>query len=141
VFVRNADQDPEEIIWQARKIGYGTLAGELAGGVAAWIRSGQPVASVDVLDPTHVDPAQVIDVRQDNEYADGHLPAARHIELGALPGTDLPAGPLVTMCAHGDRATTAASVLERAGHSDVALMRAGAEEWAEATGAALERLA
>ena len=45
VFVRDADQDPEEIVWQARKIGYDRLAGELAGGMAAWAAAGQPVAT------------------------------------------------------------------------------------------------
>jgi hydroxyacylglutathione hydrolase len=73
-----------------------------------------------------------------NEYARGHLPASRNIELGALPGADLPGGPLVTMCGHGERATTAASLLERDGHHGVAVLTAGAEEWAKATGTSLE---
>jgi len=42
------------------------------------------------------------------------------------------------MCGHGERATSAASVLERAGHSDVAVLTAGAEEWAKTTGTNLE---
>lgn len=134
VFVRGAEQDPEEIVWQARKIGYDHLLGELAGGVAAWAAAGQPVAGVPLLDPDQVDPARVIDVRQVSEYAGGHLPAARNIELGALAGAAVPAGPVVTMCGHGERATTAASVLERAGHPDVAVLTAGAEAWAKATG-------
>ncbi|MGY1594129.1 rhodanese-like domain-containing protein [Geodermatophilus sp. SYSU D00708] len=138
VFVRRAEQDPDEVVWQARKVGYDVLAGELAGGVAAWAAAGQPVATVPLLQPGQVDPARVLDVRQDREYAGGHLPSARHVELGALPAADLPAGPVVTMCGHGERAMTAASVLERAGHRDVAVLLAGAEEWATATGAALE---
>jgi glyoxylase-like metal-dependent hydrolase (beta-lactamase superfamily II)/rhodanese-related sulfurtransferase len=138
VFIRGADQDPEEIVWQARKIGYDHLLGELSGGVVAWVAAGQPVAAVPVLDPDEVDPARVIDVRQVGEYTAGHLPAARNVELGGLPGTGLPAGPVVTMCGHGERATTAASVLERAGHPDVAVFAAGAEDWAKATGHTLE---
>ena len=138
VFVRNPDQDPEEIVWQARKIGYDHLVGELAGGVASWVAAGQPVATVALLDAGDVDPARVVDVRQASEYADGHLPAARNVELGALPGVNLPPGPVVTMCGHGERATTAASVLERAGRSDVAVLTAGAEEWAKTTGTGLE---
>jgi glyoxylase-like metal-dependent hydrolase (beta-lactamase superfamily II)/rhodanese-related sulfurtransferase len=138
MFVRNDDQDPEEIVWQARKIGYDNLVGELAGGVASWAAAGQPVATVALLDAAQVDPARVVDVRQMSEYAGGHLPAARNVELGALPGVDLPAGPVVTMCGHGERATTAASVLERAGHSHVAVLTAGAEEWAQTTGTGLE---
>jgi hydroxyacylglutathione hydrolase len=138
LFVRNEDQDPEEIVWQALKVGYEHLVGELAGGVAAWAAAGQPVTAVPLLDAEQVDPARVIDVRQVSEYAGGHLPAARNIELGALPGADLPVGPVVTMCGHGERAATAASVLERAGHRDVAVLTAGADEWAKATGTTLE---
>jgi len=137
-FVRSDDQDPEEIVWQARKIGYDHLVGELAGGMAAWAAAGQPVATVPLLDAADVDPARVVDVRQVSEYAGGHLPAVRNVELGSLPGLHLPAGPVVTMCGHGERATTAASVLERAGHSGVAVLARGADEWAKATGTALE---
>jgi glyoxylase-like metal-dependent hydrolase (beta-lactamase superfamily II)/rhodanese-related sulfurtransferase len=134
VFVRDADQDPEEIVWQARKIGYDRLAGELAGGMAAWAAAGQPVATVPLVEPDQVDPARVLDVRQESEYDGGHLPGARHVELGALPVADLPDGPVVTMCGHGERATTAASVLERAGHRDLAVVVGGPEDWARGSG-------
>lgn len=138
VFVRGAEQDPEEIVWQARKIGYDHLLGELAGGVAAWTAAGQPLATVPLLDSAEVDPARVIDVRQVHEYAAGHLPAARNIELGALAEAGLPPGPVVTMCGHSERATTGASVLERAGRRDVAVLSVGPDEWAKATGNTVE---
>jgi glyoxylase-like metal-dependent hydrolase (beta-lactamase superfamily II)/rhodanese-related sulfurtransferase len=137
VVVRNPDQDPEEIVWQARKVGYDGIAGELAGGLGAWRAAGQPVATVALLGPEQVDPARVVDVRQANEYAAGHLPAARNVELGALAGAALPAGPVVTMCGHGERAATAASVLERLGRTDVAILGGGPDEWAQATGGAV----
>jgi hydroxyacylglutathione hydrolase len=138
VFVRDADQDPDEIVWQARKVGYDVLAGELDGGVAAWAAAGRPVATIRLLAAGHVDPVHVVDVRQEREYSGGHLPGARHVELGALPEAALPPGPVVTMCGHGERATTAASVLERTGHRDVAVLPGSPEEWARATGDALE---
>lgn len=137
VFVRDPDQDPDEIAWQARKVGYDVLAGELAGGMAAWASAGEPPATIPLLETDQVDPARVIDVRQRREYAGGHLPAARNVELGALPTTPLPAGPVVTMCGHGERAATAASVLERAGHRDLAVLVGGPDDWARSSGAAL----
>ena len=137
VFVRDVDQDPEEIVWQARKVGYDRLAGELAGGMAAWAAAGEPVATVPLVEADQVDPARVLDVRQENEYRGGHLPGARHVELGALPATDLPAGPVVTMCGHGERATTAASVLERAGHREVAVLVGGPDDWVRRSGQTL----
>src|SRR5215831_626827 len=134
--VAGPGQDLEEVAWQALKIGYENLAGTLAGGMPTWRAGGLPVAVTPVLAPRQADPATVIDVRQASEYADGHLPGAHNIELGALTGqaATVRGRLVVTMCAHGDRAMTAASVLERAGHMAVAVMTGGPPDWAEATG-------
>ena len=141
VIVADPGQDLGEVIWQALKVGYQNLAGTLDGGVPAWDAAGQPVAATELLAPGQVDPATVIDVRQASEYAGGHLPGARNIELGAI--TSQAAGvegrPVVTMCGHGERAATAASLLERAGHTAVAVLPGGPPEWADATGLALDR--
>jgi rhodanese-related sulfurtransferase len=77
----------------------------------------------------------VLDVRQAAEYAAGHLPGAVHIELGDLPARirDAPSGAVV-MCGHGERAMTAASLLQRAGHDGLAVLAGGAPDWAAATG-------
>ena len=143
VIVADPGQDLGEVSWQALKIGYGNLAGTLAGGMPAWEAAGRPVAATALLTPGQVDPAAVIDVRQAGEYAGGHLPGARNIELGTLAGqaARVGAGPVVTMCGHGERAATAASVLERAGHTAVAVLPGGPPDWAEATGLALESTA
>ena len=140
VIVAGPGQDLAEAAWQALKIGYENLAGTLAGGMPAWEAAGQPAAATPLLAPGQVDPADVIDVRQAGEYAAGHLPLAAGIELGALAGaaTGLGGRPVVTMCGHGERAATAASVLERAGHPAVAVLEGGPADWAEATGRALE---
>jgi rhodanese-related sulfurtransferase len=42
------------------------------------------------------------------------------------------------MCGHGERAASAASVLERAGRNDVSVLAAGPSDWAEATAGTLE---
>ena len=49
--------------------------------------------------------------------------------------------PVVTMCGHGERAATAASLLERAGHTAVAVLPGGPPDWARATGRRLEATA
>ena len=49
----------------------------------------------------------------------------------------VPTVPTVVMCGHGERAATAASLLERAGHQDVAVLLGGPDDWATATGHAL----
>jgi hydroxyacylglutathione hydrolase len=140
VIVAGPGQDLAEAAWQALKIGYENLAGTLAGGMAAWAAAGQPAAAIPLLAPGQVDPADVIDVRQASEYAAGHLPGAVSIELGSLAAAaaGLAGRPAVTMCGHGERAATAASVLERAGHTAVAVLPGGPAGWADATGQRLE---
>ena len=140
VIVRNADQDLGEVVWQARKIGYDDLAGELDSGIDAWIAAGQPVRAIPLTTPDALeDPADVLDIRQDNEYAAGHLPGAGHIELGALAARidSLPRRPIVVMCGHSERAMSAGSLLVRAGRHDVSVLDGGPQDWADATGRAL----
>jgi len=140
IIVAGPGQDLGEVIWQALKIGYGNLAGTLAGGMPAWQAAGHPVTATPLLTPGQVDPAAVIDVRQAGEYASGHLPGARNIELGALTSqaASVAGRPVVTMCGHGERAATAASVLEQAGHHSVAVLAGGPPDWSDATGRMLE---
>ncbi|HEX6339367.1 MAG TPA: MBL fold metallo-hydrolase [Jiangellaceae bacterium] len=139
VFVRNTDQDPAEIAWQALKIGYDRIAGELAGGLSSWTESGGAVSRLPVVGVDAVGDRAVLDVRQTAEFAAGHLPGARHVELGAL-GTGaaaLPPEPVIVMCGHGERAMTAASLLARTGTRELAVLVGGAEDWSDATGRSL----
>jgi glyoxylase-like metal-dependent hydrolase (beta-lactamase superfamily II)/rhodanese-related sulfurtransferase len=141
VVVRNPGQDPDDILWPALAVGYSGIVGELAGGMAAWTASGGQLASARVVGPSEVDTPVVADVRQHSEHAAGHLPGAYLIELGELSrrAASLPQGAITVMCAHGERAATAASLLEREGHRDLAiLVGASPQDWAEATGRALD---
>jgi rhodanese-related sulfurtransferase len=80
----------------------------------------------------------VLDVRQDTEWAAGHLSGAAHRELGSLTtpaaAAGLPEGPLAVMCGHGERAMTAASLLAAAGTGGVSVLLGGPADWAKATG-------
>lgn len=140
VIVRNADQDSAEIVWQARKVGYDHIAGELDGCLSSWADAGEPTTSIALLTPDELGGGRVLDIRQYNEFASGHLPGADHVELGQLTtrAGDLPSGPTVVMCGHGERAMGAASLLERAGHRDVSILDGGPDSWVEATGKSLE---
>lgn len=143
--VRDADQDPDEILWQARKIGYDRhLLGQLEGGMTAWAQAGQPSGAIPVVTAHQLsNEARVLDVRQDAEFTAGHIPGATHVELGDLadnPRTT-PDVPTVVMCGHGERAMGAASLLARAGHHDLAVLAGGPEDWAGATGRPLEESA
>ena len=133
VIVRDPDQDPDEIIWQALKVGYEQLAGELADGLSRWTAAGLPLAATPLSSAATTDPASVIDVRQASEFHSGHLPGAVNIELGSLDSAADRSFDrrIVVMCGHGERAATAASVLERAGVS-AAMLDGGPEDWAKA---------
>jgi hydroxyacylglutathione hydrolase len=138
VFVADDSTDRVELIRQCANIGYDRIAGELAGGIDAWIAAGLPTASVDL---TTVDALQgpVLDVRSDDEYRAGHLPGARQIELTSLIACAHEfTGPITVMCGHGERAATAASILARQGNRDVRIVAAGPDDWAAATNQAWE---
>jgi glyoxylase-like metal-dependent hydrolase (beta-lactamase superfamily II)/rhodanese-related sulfurtransferase len=134
-FVTGEDQDLNEIVWQAYKIGYERLAGRLAGGMTAWLEDGNQQTSTAFVTPDRAENRPYVDVRQDAEFAAGHVPGAVHIELGGLIARtdDAPQGPVVA-CGHGERAMTAASLLERAGHSDIAVLDGGPADYAAAHG-------
>jgi hydroxyacylglutathione hydrolase len=136
VFVLGPGHDPAEVVWPALKIGHEHLVGQLTGGIAAWIADGGAVTAIRLVTAEEFDDPAVLDVRQREEYAAGHIPGAVHLELGDLPkhAEQLPHRSTVVMCAHGERAMTAASLLERCGHRDVAVLAGGPQDWADATG-------
>ena len=144
IIVRSPDQDPDEIVWAAGKVGFDALAGELDGGFPAW-KNAATAATGSLLEagPLVSDietSVALLDIRQASEFAAGHVAGARNLELGELADhlDDLPAGRLVVMCGHGERAMSAASILQRAGRTDVAVLDGGPADWAQAAGLPLE---
>lgn len=74
----------------------------------------------------------VLDVRGQVEWDEGHIPQARHIPLGYLPdrlGELRSREPVVLHCQSGARSVIAASLLERAGFSDIRNMSGGFAAW------------
>jgi len=141
VVLREANQDPDEIAWQAAKIGYDNLVGEIAGGMKAWQAAGAPTQTIATTGPTRAGNVHVLDIRQRAEFDAGHVPGAQHIELGSLADRvdEVPERTTVVMCGHGERAMGAASVLARAGHRDLRVLQGGGpHEWASANDMALD---
>lgn len=111
------------------RLGYDTIAGYLSGGIAAWYASGLPVeymgfSTVHELKKRlddHED-VLVLDVRDDKEWRTGHIKGARHIYVGHLQNRlkELPRDrPISIVCNVGHRASLAASILLRAGYTNV----------------------
>lgn len=139
IFVLEPGQNRADLVRQARNVGYERLAGELDGGMPAWQGAGQPASQVRLVAAAEVT-GPVLDVRQDSEFEAGHVPGARHAELGAL-GEAAPqpgGGPLTVICGHGERAMTGASLLEAAGRSDLSVAVGGPGDWAAARHLPLE---
>ena len=136
-FVLDPDQDRDDLVRQCLDVGHEHLVGELAGGIDAWTCTGRAVATIPLVDPAHMT-EQVVDIRQTNEFAAGHVPGAINVELWQVPAADLPEGPLTVMCGHGERAMTGASLLAARQRTDVVVLDGGPDTWSSATGVPLD---
>ena len=140
VVLREPDQNVDEVLWQAVKIGYDNIIGELAGGQEAWSAACLPTNSVPLVEASAGVSAaatvRVLDIRQEAEYRAGHVPGALNIELGDLPAVlgHRANVPTVVMCGHGERAMGAASLLSGAGFTQVAVFAGSPQDWATAHG-------
>jgi adenylyltransferase/sulfurtransferase len=77
-------------------------------------------------------PAQIVDVREDWEWALGHLPRAVHIPLGELAERHReldPARPVALYCHHGVRSLHGLAFLKHHGFQDVVHLSGGTEAW------------
>jgi rhodanese-related sulfurtransferase len=83
------------------------------------------------------EPMIIIDTREDNEWARGHIPNAVHLGKGvierdiekAIPDKD---APLVLYCGGGYRSALAADNLQKMGYRNVISMDGGWRGWTEA---------
>jgi len=128
----------EGAMTQLLRIGFDRVEGYLEGGPAAWEASGRPVSSYETCDVDGLheiyaagDHPHILDVRQDDEWADGHIPDSRHIFIGDLPDriSEVPDDRTIYVaCAGGFRAAIAASMLAREGRDVNLLASAGVPE-------------
>ncbi|HEX6820075.1 MAG TPA: rhodanese-like domain-containing protein [Ktedonobacterales bacterium] len=78
--------------------------------------------------------AVLLDVREPDEWREGHVPGAVHIPLGSLGARyrELdPSQEIVTVCRSGVRSTTALKILNKAGFTHVHNLTGGMLAWAE----------
>ena len=121
---------------QMARIGIDRPAGSADGGIDTWaaggdLRSYRTATFSDLADATGDATIVVLDVRRDDEWAESRIDAAVHIPLHDLEAQlgDVPDGDVWVHCASGYRASIAASLLDRAGRTVVAVD----DEWAAAT--------
>ncbi|MGH3228569.1 MAG: rhodanese-like domain-containing protein [Streptosporangiaceae bacterium] len=110
------------------RIGIDRPAAAATGTPAEW-GGGQPLRSYPVADfatlasVRHHRPVVVLDVRRDLEWAQAHIDGAVHISLHRLLAglSEVPAGEVWVHCRSGYRASVAASLLDAAGRTVVAI--------------------
>ncbi len=112
-----------------------------ADALAAWTESGRALGTVTqatpadaaaILERRH---ATVIDVREEAEWAVGHLPGVTNIPLGHLAERlhELPSNhPVVLHCQSGARSSIAASLLKAHDGRDVVNLAGGFTAWRQA---------
>jgi len=113
-----------------------------SGGMLAWNFIGGSLSGVeqaDTLKATRLynDDALVLDVREDKEYAAGHIPKARHIPLGQLAGRlheldKFKSKPVLVACRSGQRSARACGMLKKAGFETVYNLAGGIMAWQRA---------
>ncbi len=126
--VSNEAADVAEAQRQMVRIGIDRPAGAASGGVESWADGGELTSYLSVKFPelarARTEPGVVIlDVRRDDEWAAGHIDGATHIPLHDLEARvdEVPPGTVWVHCGSGYRAAVAASLLDRAGRSVVAV--------------------
>lgn len=84
------------------------------------------------------DDALMLDVREDSEWAIGHIPDAKHIPLGKLSSRineleKFKTKPIVINCRSGHRSARACAMLKKAGFENVHNLAGGITAWEQAS--------
>lgn len=97
------------------------------------------VEQADTLKATRLynDDALVLDVREDKEFAAGHIPKAKHIPLAQLAGRigeldTFKNRPVLVTCRSGQRSARACGLLKKAGFETVYNQAGGILAWERA---------
>jgi hydroxyacylglutathione hydrolase len=129
LFIGRDDEDGRRAGQLAVAVGIRKLGGYLRGGMTSWRQEKRPVhrleriAAVDLPARLDRDPElQILDVRDPPEWDDGHLPGSTLMtwhDIAGLPDGLDPDRPIAVICASGQRAATAASLLTHHGAPNV----------------------
>ncbi len=114
----------------------------ISGAMLIWplVRRGAAGASIDTLRATFLinrEDALVLDVRETNDFANGHILNARNVPLAQLDerAADVAknkAKPIIVYCANGQRAGGAIAILKKHGFANVVNLGGGFAAWKSA---------
>ena len=114
----------------------------VSGGMLLWQSFSNRLSGVSQVGTTEAtrlinDDALVLDVREDKEWAEGHIPNAKHIPLGQLSKriSELDKykdKPIVVSCRSGHRSATACRTLKKDGFEQTHNLMGGIIAWENA---------
>jgi hydroxyacylglutathione hydrolase len=129
VIIGRDGDEARRAIGLAASVGVTNVAGYLAGGMTGWREDERPVQRTARMSVTELherwvgdDPPQVLDVREADEWARGHIPGSVHRpyhDIDAIPPGIDPHRTVAVVCASGQREAVAASLVRRHGAADV----------------------
>jgi hydroxyacylglutathione hydrolase len=129
----------QDVARELTSIGLDNCAGYFeTGAIKAWAAAGHELQCYENTTPTQVaeqvqaNQVTLLDVRNQTEWDEGHIPGALHIMLGYLAeyANEIPAGkPVVVQCETGGRSAIAASILQARGFPLVANLMGGIRDW------------
>jgi hydroxyacylglutathione hydrolase len=130
IVIAEVDEGAAMLATALEAVGFRELSGYVAGGIGAWHRAGEEVATTPALGVEGLaqrldgDAVALLDVREDDEWRAGHVAGSIHIPYHGLRQgqggkLDDESRPLAIACSGGIRSALAASMLERAGAGNV----------------------
>jgi hydroxyacylglutathione hydrolase len=139
VFVGRDDEDGRRAGQLAVAVGIRRLAGFLHGGMTSWRQEKRPVGRIERLPLTELPDrhgeVQILDVRERSEWEEGHIPGSAFTpwhDLDGVPDGLDPSRPIAVLCASGQRAAVAASLVKRHGAERVIhVIEGGVPKWEE----------
>jgi rhodanese-related sulfurtransferase len=116
----------------------------VSGGMLLWptvrraVHGGGEVGTLEATQLINRRDALVLDVREQGEYAAGHLPNAKHIPLSQLASRlkeldKFKERPIVITCASGSRSGSAQSLLKKNGFKEAVNLKGGIAAWQQAS--------
>jgi glyoxylase-like metal-dependent hydrolase (beta-lactamase superfamily II)/rhodanese-related sulfurtransferase len=129
------DDDARAAAQLSVAVGVRRLGGSLAGGMTSWRQERRPVDRIERLDleDLSLDGLQILDVRETSEHRAGIIPGSIAVpwhELSELPDGLDPERKVAVVCASGQRAGVAASLLQRLGaRAVVHVVDGGVPRW------------
>jgi hydroxyacylglutathione hydrolase len=150
ILVTNTAAEAQRCIYNMAFIALDTrVSGYLAGGMDSWMDAGKMIQTIPQIDvhtlhrKLSANGLQVLDVRDDEEWEEGHIEGAHNMAYTSLAAQlDIPAQidnlpidhnqHLAVTCATGKRSSTAVSMLLRHGFKNLYNVTGGMEAWKNA---------